>query len=180
MRVITGKARGLKLKTLSGNDVRPTTDMVKEAIFSSLQNKIEGSKMLDLFCGSGQMGIEALSRGAYCCTFVDESRNSIAVTKENLKTTGLSDGNIKIVNSSAGDFLRRTTDCFDIVFMDPPYLKNLIQDILSDAVAHVNKNGVIICEHDKHDELPDTVNGFAVSKKYKYGRICLTVYRCEE
>ena len=105
MRVITGSARGRKLKTLEGTDLRPTTDKVKESMFNILQFCIEGRRVLDLFAGSGQLGIEALSRGAESATFVDASKNAVAVVKQNLQTVGLAD-NARVVCTDSISFLR--------------------------------------------------------------------------
>ena len=117
MRVITGTARGRVLRTLEGEDVRPTTDRVKEAVFSIIQFEIEGRRVLDLFAGSGQLGIEALSRGAASATFVDMSKDSLSTVKYNLEHTKLGD-NAKVVQTDALSFLKLTKDKFDIVFLD--------------------------------------------------------------
>ena len=129
MRVITGTARGRKLETVDGLDVRPTTSKVKEAVFSAIQFEIEGARVLDLFCGSGQMGIEALSRGAALCVFVDSARSSQDVTKRNLMTTGLF-SSARVAAMDYKDFLRTTKEKFDIVFMDPPYSQGMAQDAM--------------------------------------------------
>ena len=137
MRVITGTARGRVLRTLEGEDVRPTTDRVKEAVFSIIQFEIEGRRVLDLFAGSGQLGIEALSRGAASATFVDMSKDSLSTVKYNLEHTKLGD-NAKVVQTDALSFLKLTKDKFDIVFLDPPYASSLVVDsmkLLSDVVA---------------------------------------------
>lgn len=137
MRVITGTARGRVLRTLEGEDVRPTTDRVKEAVFSIIQFEIEGRRVLDLFAGSGQLGIEALSRGAASATFVDMSKDSLSAVKYNLEHTKLGD-NAKVVQTDALSFLKLTKDKFDIVFLDPPYASSLVVDsmkLLSDVVA---------------------------------------------
>ena len=145
MRVITGTARGRVLRTLEGEDVRPTTDRVKEAVFSIIQFEIEGRRVLDLFAGSGQLGIEALSRGAASATFVDMSKDSLSAVKYNLEHTKLGD-NAKVVQTDALSFLKLTKDKFDIVFLDPPYASSLVVDsmkLLSDVVA---AGGCAICE----------------------------------
>mgnify|MGYP002675531026 CR=1 FL=1 len=116
MRVITGTARGRVLRTLEGEDVRPTTDRVKEAVFSIIQFEIEGRRVLDLFAGSGQLGIEALSRGADSATFVDMSKDSLATVKYNLEHTKLGD-RAKVIQTDALSFLKLTKDRFDIVFI---------------------------------------------------------------
>lgn len=179
MRVITGTARGRKLITLEGNDVRPTTDMVKEAMFSIIQFELEGARVLDLFCGSGQLGIEALSRGASYATFVDISRESQNVTRQNLIATGLHK-NSKVAAMEAEGFLRSTKNIYDIALLDPPYNKGLVTKVLPDLVTKMSDSGVIICETAKEEDLPETVGDFAISKTYRYGRIKLTAYRKPE
>ena len=134
MRVITGTARGRVLRTLEGEDVRPTTDRVKEAVFSIIQFEIEGRRVLDLFAGSGQLGIEALSRGAASATFVDMSKDSLSAVKYNLEHTKLGD-NAKVVQTDALSFLKLTKDKFDIVFLDPPYASSLVVDSMKPAAA---------------------------------------------
>lgn len=154
MRVITGTARGRVLRTLEGEDVRPTTDRVKEAVFSIIQFEIEGRRVLDLFAGSGQLGIEALSRGAASATFVDMSKDSLSAVKYNLEHTKLGD-NAKVVQTDALSFLKLTKDKFDIVFLDPPYASSLVVDsmkLLSDVVA---AGGCAICETPVDSELPE-------------------------
>ena len=125
MRVITGSAKGRRLFTLEGDDVRPTTDKVKEAIFSIIHFDIDGSAVLDLFSGSGQLGIEALSRGAKHCTFVDMARESVKVTTENVKNTGFSE-KASILNTDSIGYLKTCRLTFDIALLDPPYRKGLI------------------------------------------------------
>lgn len=179
MRVITGTARGRKLITLEGSDVRPTTDMVKEAMFSTIQFEIEGARVLDLFCGSGQLGLEALSRGAAYCTFVDQSRDAQNVTRENLQATGLSK-NSKVAAMDAIAFLQSTQGGFDIALLDPPYGKELVTAALPLLTAKMTESGVIICETALDDDLPETVGGFNMIKARRYGKIKLTIYRKPE
>ena len=126
MRVITGTARSKKLVTPKGLDVRPTTDMVKEAVFSAVQFEIEGATVLDLFAGSGQIGIEALSRGANSAVFLDKSRDSIAAVKENLKNTELMD-KATVLQMDSLAFLQSTQQKFDFIFIDPPYEQGICQ-----------------------------------------------------
>lgn len=179
MRVITGSARGRVLKTLEGEDVRPTTDRVKEAIFSIIQFEIEGREVLDLFAGSGQLGIEALSRGAAYATFTDLSKDAVSVIKSNLLSTGLHK-NSAVLQSDAMTFLRNSRKKFDIIFMDPPYSKGILQKALPLAAEVVNDGGVIVCEHPYGQELPETVGDFALYRSYKYGKLGVTVYRLNE
>lgn len=176
MRVITGTARGRVLKTLEGEDVRPTTDRVKEAIFSIIQFELEGRRVLDLFAGSGQLGIEALSRGAAYATFTDMRAESVDIVKQNLLATKLG-GNAEVLRTEAVTFLKGNRKKYDIIFMDPPYSKGILQDTLPYAVRNVNDGGVIICEHPYGEEMPQTVGNFSVYRDYKYGKIGITVYR---
>ncbi len=176
MRVITGTAKGIKLDTLPGDDVRPTGDLVKGAIFNAIQFDIEGRRVLDIFCGSGQLGIEALSRGAKSAVFVDSSRRSIGMTEQNLKKVKFSDRAKTVVRDYA-DFLKNTTETFDIILMDPPYSKGFIQKALPLAAEVVSKYGVIICEHESTDLPADSYGGFSLAKTYRHGRISVSIYR---
>lgn len=179
VRVITGSARGRVLKTLEGDDVRPTTDRVKESMFSIIQFEIEGRQVLDLFAGSGQLGIEALSRGAEYVTFTDMSKSSVDVVKSNLISTGLTK-NSAVLQTDAMTFLRNNRKKFDIVFMDPPYRKGLLQSALPLVAQSMNDGGVIVCEHPCDEELPNQAGIFAKYRDYKYGKITVTVYRKSE
>ena len=177
MRVITGKARGRKLKTLDGLDVRPTTDRVKEGLFNIIQFDLPTAHFLDLFGGSGQIGIEALSRGAEYAVFVDESRAAQQVIKENLQATGLYQ-QAKVLAMDAKAFLNTTKEKFRIVFLDPPYSQGILQDILPQVLRVMEPEGMILCEHLKEEELPDRVGNYSLKKAYAYGRIRISLY-CE-
>ena len=177
MRVITGLARGKRLKTVSGNDlVRPTSEKVKEAVFSSIQFDIEGRNILDLFAGSGQMGIEALSRGASSATFVDNSDISLSVVRENLSGT-VFEKQAKTVKSDYKPFLARQTEKFDIAFLDPPYNKGILKEALPLTVNVMSDYGIIVCEHPKEEILEETVGEYRIYREYKFGKITVTVYK---
>lgn len=176
MRVITGTARGRKLKTLPGLDVRPTTDQVKEAIFSTIQFEVEGALFLDLFAGSGQMGIEALSRGARFCVFVDSSRQAQEVIRDNLASTGLAKQSRLAAADSLG-FLAAASEQFDIAFLDPPYNRGILPKALPLLAPKMNPGGVILCEHQKGEELPETAGDFKIYRTYRYGKVMVTAYR---
>lgn len=176
MRVITGSAKGRRLKTLPGLDVRPTIEGVKEAIFSIVQFDVEDAVVLDMFAGSGQLGIEALSRGARKAVFVDNSPESIKIIKDNLKHTRL-EKNAVVVNSANNAFLRSTRDTFDIAILDPPYNHRLIHKSMPQLVEKMSESGIIICEHERETTLPERFGDFAVSKIHRHGRATLTVYR---
>ncbi|MBO5929253.1 MAG: 16S rRNA (guanine(966)-N(2))-methyltransferase RsmD [Clostridia bacterium] len=179
MRVITGTARGCRLKTLEGENTRPTAERVKEGIFSALCFEIEGRRVLDLFAGSGQMGIEALSRGAKSCVFVDSSREAVEVVRQNLRTTGLESDATVLCRDSQG-FLSQTDACFDLVFLDPPYASNLILPCLEQLDFKTTPAASVVCETDKETVLPDTIGDWYLHRLYRYGRVVVRVYRKKE
>ena len=172
MRVITGSARGRRLQTLEGNDVRPTTDKVKEALFSIVQFELEGRRVLDLFAGSGQLGIEALSRGADSCVFVDASKKAI----ENLAATNLARLG-SVIHGDALRYLQTSRDRFDIAFLDPPYGTGTLQKALEGLPRLMKPSGVIICESPKGEAMPAQVGAFQIWRTYQYSKVTLTVYR---
>lgn len=176
MRVITGSARGRRLITLEGDDVRPTTDKVKEALFSIIQFEIEGRKVLDLFAGSGQLGIEALSRGAKSAVFVDLSRQAVEVIKKNLEATGFTKSAV-VLNTDSIAFATTRAENYDVAFIDPPYGKGLLQKALPLVADIMNEGGVIVCEAPFDEEIPETAGDFALARTYKYGKIKLATYR---
>ena len=177
MRVITGSARGRRLETLSGNDVRPTTDVVKEAVFSIIQFYIEGRVFLDAFAGSGQMGIEAISRGAQRAYFIDSSRRSMNVIKKNIELCGFAD-KAETINADTISFLNSAGQRFDTVFLDPPYKKGLYGRCfeLIRELELLSEDGIIVAEHKREDEFPEELEGFSKLKDRNYGTITLSVY----
>ena len=145
MRIITGTARGKRLKTPEGLLTRPTSDRVKEGIFNIIQFDIEGRRILDLFAGTGQLGIEALSRGASTAVFVEQRRDAATLVRDNLKITDFTDRG-RIVNGDAAGFLSSAREKFDIIFVDPPYAANLWESTLS-AISKfdiLSNHGIII------------------------------------
>lgn len=178
MRIITGTARGRCLKELTGTDTRPTTARVKEAMFNIVQFDIAGRKILDLFGGTGQLGIECLSRGAASAVFVDMRKDAAALIRENLALTGF-EGQGKVVQ---GDYLSYLTSCgeqFDLVFLDPPYGSGLLEKAL-EAVSRIDilsEHGIIICECAATQVLPPLEAPYALHREYRYGKIKLTTYR---
>ena len=178
MRIITGSRRGKKLKTLEGMAVRPTSDHIKESLFNILQFDIEGRVFLDLFAGSGQIGLEALSRGADHAVFVDSARASCAVVQDNIKTAEFT-AQARVVNADFASFLARNTEMFDIAFLDPPYRTGLLEKALCAVVEHMNRGGIVICEHPTDESLPEKAGEFIRVKQYRYGKILLSAYRHE-
>ena len=180
MRVITGSARGTPLKTLEGEEItRPTGDRVKQALFNALQFDVEGRSILDLFAGSGQLGIEALSRGAKECVFVERDLNAAEVVKQNLKATKLF-SQAHVLTADAVTFSRNTADRFDIVFLDPPYASDLIEQTLPLLCGKIKKNGTAVCETDCDKELPEQCGALSLVRCAKYGKTLLWFYRNEE
>ena len=178
MRVITGSARGRRLRELEGMETRPTTDRVKEGIFSALQFDIEGRRVLDLFAGTGQLGIEALSRGAGSAVFVDRRADAVKLIRENLKVTELAD-RAQVVAGDSMEYLSRLREKFDIIFLDPPYEAGLLEP----AIAHIarfdilNPHGIIVAECPAGRPLPALEPPYRIHRTYRYGKIGVTIYR---
>ena len=178
MRVISGKARGVSLMTPKGELTRPTADRVKEALFSIIQFDLPGAKVLDLFGGTGQLGIEALSRGAKQAVFVDAREDACRLIKENLKRTKLeSDANV--IRSDYLQYLNRCREKFDIIILDPPYAEVFLENALKviTEIDILQSGGIIIAERPLGKDLPLNFEGYTRSKDYKYGQILLTLYR---
>lgn len=177
MRVITGTARGKKLKEPSDYSIRPTTDKVKESIFNILQFDIEGRKVLDLFAGTGQLGIECLSRGADSVVFVDQSREAVSIVKENLKNCGFE---ARVVQDDSISFLSRGGK-YDIILIDPPYASGLVDKALQiiNSVDILSEGGIIMCETAREKPMPDMISPYFRIKEYTYGKVKLTTYSKE-
>ena len=178
MRVISGSARGRRLGELEGMETRPTTDRVKEALFNIVQFEVPGRKILDLFGGTGQLGIEALSRGAAHCTFVDQRADAAALIRANLKLTGLSDKSRVVQGDSLG-FLQSCGEQFDVIFLDPPYRSGLLERAV-EAIAQfdiLGEHGIMVCESGLDQVLPPLEPPYERGREYRYGKIKLTVCR---
>lgn len=180
MRVITGKARGVALKTPDGVKTRPTSDRVKEAMFSIIQFDLPGAKVLDLFAGTGQLGIEALSRGATSAVFVDALDNACSLVQENLRRTKLAE-QAAVVRADYLAYLSNCREKFDFVFLDPPYAEVFLENALKKIteIDILQSGGIIVAERPLGKDLPYTFDGFFRSKDYKYGNTLLTFYRKE-
>ena len=178
MRVITGKARGVVLKTPEGLATRPTADRVKEALFSIIQFEVPTARVLDLFGGTGQLGIEALSRGAKSAVFVDEREDACRLIRENLKRTKLEEF-AKVVRSDYKTYLKNCREIFDIILLDPPYAEVFLENSLNliTEIDILQSGGIIITERPLGKDLTLDFPGFTRSKDYKYGKTILTIYR---
>lgn len=176
MRIIAGTRRGHKLYEFDGMDIRPTTDRVKESMFNLIQDFTAGSRVLDLFAGSGALSFEALSRGAERAVCVDKDANSVAVINKNNQMVGFE--NLKVVNGDAMRFLADTEETFSLIFLDPPYNKGFIAPAIEKIIARgvLENDGIIVLESDFFDEHGD-FHGLTKLKQKKYGRSYVTVYK---
>ena len=180
MRVITGTARGRRLGELSGSETRPTTDRVKEGMFNIIQFDIEGRRVLDLFGGTGQLGIECLSRGASHCTFVDQRRDAAQLMRANLKTAGVEDRG-EVIQGDAFSILASCREPYHLIFLDPPYDTDLLERALKKiaGIDILTENGIIVCESRLDRELPELPEPYHKGREYRYGKIKITLYRKE-
>ena len=171
MRVISGKYKGLHLEGFDIDGTRPTMDRVKESLSGSIQNYLKESVCLDLFAGSGALGIEALSNGASECYFIDKNIEVIKILKRNLNKID----NAKVFNSSYEDFLNNTNVKFDIIFLDPPYKFNLINNAIDLIIKNdlLNEGGIIVCEYE-NEKIIDKLN---LIKEKKYGSKFIKIYK---
>ncbi len=178
MRVISGEARGRRLSTLEGEHTRPTSEKVKEAVFSIIQFELEGRRVLDLFAGSGQMGIEAISRGARECVFVENDRAAAKIVRENVEKCKFQ-GRARFVVSDFKSFLSRGGEPFDIIIADPPYAAGYYKKILESISEFdmLNFNGIIIVESPRELQLDKPPEGITKGREYLYGKTKITVYR---
>jgi 16S rRNA (guanine(966)-N(2))-methyltransferase RsmD len=178
MRVITGRARGIVLKTPDGMATRPTADRVKEALFNIIQFDIPAARVLDLFGGTGQLGIEALSRDAKSAVFVDEREDACRLIKENLRRTKMEQF-ARVIRSDYMAYLKTCRDKFDIILLDPPYAEVFLENSLKmiTEIDILQSGGIIVTERPIGKELPWNFEGFERSRDYKYGRTLITIYR---
>ncbi|MBQ6042535.1 MAG: 16S rRNA (guanine(966)-N(2))-methyltransferase RsmD [Clostridia bacterium] len=176
MRIITGIARGTKLKTLPGEHTRPTTEKVKEAVFSAIQFELHDRVTLDLFGGSGQMALEALSRGAAKAYIVENDRNATAVIKENAAKAKLMEKCV-ILNADWKDFVKHTKEKFSLVYLDPPYKEGFLDEVLALIFERgiLAENAIVICESDAAG-LPVPPEGVE-NRVYRYGKTYVTIFR---
>jgi len=181
LRVITGTARGRKLKAPRGMETRPTSDRIKEALFNIIGSRIIDIKFLDLYAGTGAIGIEAISRGAKKAVFVDNNPHAVKIIKENLELTGLLDGAAVLTSdaSKALEILKSEGYVFDIIFIDPPYRKVLVKPSLEklDYCKLIVLGGLVIAESSKTDVMPDEVGHLKRFRQEKYGDTVLTFYQ---
>ena len=177
MRIISGIRRGHKLFEFEGDDVRPTTDRVKESVFNIIQTIIPDAVCLDMFAGSGALSFEAISRGAKKAVCLDKDKRSIDIIKKNANSLDFSDY-CEIINTSCFDYMERAKEKFDVIFLDPPYNKNFIEPVLECIVKNnlLNEDGIVVLESDGTD-FHDDFDGLEMYRQRKYGRTYITVYK---
>lgn len=175
MRIISGQFKGRKLKTLDGMNTRPTADRVKESLFNILGSRVYDANVLDLFAGSGSLGLEALSRGAVNCVFVDSSKAAISIVEENIKLCR-QEKNSRLINKDYMEALKLINEKFDIIFVDPPYSKGIELVVLDKAKNILAENGVMIVETDQTDIPPDEIDRLVKYDSRKYGRTIISFY----
>ena len=183
MRIITGRARGIKLNTLEGENTRPTSERAKEAVFSMIQFDIEGREVLDLFAGSGQMGLEAVSRGAAGATFIDKSKDAAKIISQNMEKTKLAPL-CRLFNSDVQDFIRitRGKKQYDVVFIDPPYALRAVSPTLKALLDGnmLKPTSIIVCESEEADIFENDAalaEKFEIVKRAKYGMAHITIVK---
>ncbi len=177
MRIITGTARGKRLQTPQGLHTRPTTDRVKESVFNIIQWDIEGRKVLDLFGGSGQLGLEAMSRGAASCVIVDGDRNAQKAIESNIKNCGF-ERNCQLIKGDSFRFLQRQKkDSYHLIFLDPPYGGELLNRAIAEIcrIDILSEGGIMVCESAATDVLEPVKAPYRVVKQYPYGHTVLTI-----
>ena len=185
MRIITGRAKGVRLDTLEGVATRPTSERVKEALFSMLQFDIQDRSVLDLFSGSGQLALEALSRGASSAVMIDRSRDAVKIIKQNVAKTKLTDM-CEVYNCEFKEYITKNKGRkFDIVFIDPPYAAGLYGECLSLLLScdMLKSSSLIVCESESEDLLADNAelrDQFDVFKQARYGRACIAIFKKKE
>ena len=179
MRVISGAARGKKLKTPPHFDIRPTADRVKEAVFSVIHFDLPGAKVLDLFAGCGQLGIEAISRGAVLAVMIDSAKDAAELIKENVTACGFL-SNVRIAQMDALSYIESCHEEFNVIFLDPPYDTELVDLALPKIERILSSDGIVVCETETGKKLLEQYGKLKMHRKYKYGKVLVTTYKKEE
>lgn len=181
MRIIAGELKGRRLMTPSDNRVRPTTDKVKEAVFSMVAGYLPGSVVVDLFAGTGNLGLEAISRGAARAYFVDKDRTSISMVRENVKHCKVEDRSV-ILWSDFKSVFKKINDKVDVIFLDPPYSAGYMEECFSIIAESeiLEEGGIIVAEHSSAETLPEEMSGMVLIKSKRYGKISVSIYEKQE
>lgn len=184
MRVIAGTAKGRRLKTVKGMTTRPTADRVKESLFNIIREKLEGNSLLDLYAGTGNIGIEALSRGVTSAVFVERDKQAVKVLRENLQVTSFQQ-NVEVYQQDvmiALDIFGKKKRAFDLIFLDPPYYEGLEEKTLTRIFLNkvLAPEGLVIIEHSRKNNLPSTVASLQLIRTEIYGDTAISFYRIRE
>lgn len=182
MRIISGKWKGRRFFLPKGVSTRPTSDMLREALFSILRNEIENANVLDLFAGSASFAFEAISRGANHAVICDNSRKCIAEIESNLEKFGAEKNCYTLINSDFKQAIIKTGGLgigIDICYIDPPYKSSFYIEALEFVDNVINADGIVITEHDRRESMPDRIGGLSKQREKKYGNTVISIYRKE-
>ena len=181
MRIISGKYRGKEVFGYQLEGTRPTQDRIKESVFAMIQNEVRDAKVLDLFAGTGNLGLEALSNGARHCTFVDNNQKAVQTIKKNIHNLNIPTDQHKVILSDYQAFLNQDKESYDVIFLDPPYRYTVLPELLNDLVTKekITSGGIVVCEYEQGN-LIESVQNLVQIKDRKYGYKRITIYKREE
>lgn len=181
MRIISGKYRGKEVFGYQLEGTRPTQDRIKESLFAMIQNEVGDAKVLDLFAGTGNLGLEALSNGARHCTFVDNNQKAVQTIKKNIHNLNIPTDQHKVILSDYQAFLNQDKESYDVIFLDPPYRYTVLPELLNDLVTKekITSGGIVVCEYEQGN-LIESVQNLVQIKDRKYGYKRMTIYKREE
>ena len=181
MRIISGKYRGKEVFGYQLEGTRPTQDRIKESLFAMIQNEVRDAKVLDLFAGTGNLGLEALSNGARHCTFVDNNQKAVQTIKKNIHNLNIPTDQHKVILSDYQAFLNQDKESYDVIFLDPPYRYTVLPELLNDLVTKgkITSGGIVVCEYEQGN-LIESVQNLVQIKDRKYGYKRITIYKREE
>lgn len=184
MRIIAGTVRGTRLKMVPGTHVRPTADRVKESLFQVIGPRFDGDDILDLFAGTGALGLEALSRGAKQAILVDQSKSSLETIRANVEATKMTD-RVEIIRRDARAAIRMVKKRglqFDIIFLDPPYLENLLHPVMKLIVKEelLREDGILVAEYPSREQMSEKVEGLVETRRLDYGDTAISLYKLEK
>jgi 16S rRNA (guanine966-N2)-methyltransferase len=184
MRIITGIAKGRRIKAPEGMDTRPTTDRVKESLFNIISKKIFEAKVLDLFAGTGNLGLESISRGAHKCTFVESTKATLKILRENIEGLDFQDKSEVYSQDAfaALKILSRNNEKYDLIFLDPPYSKGFVNKAIKeiDELDLLSDDGIVVSEYDMIDPIPDSIGKIKIYRTEKYGKTKISFWSKED
>lgn len=178
MRIISGKYKGKEILGYQLEGTRPTQDRVKESLFAMIQNEVGEAKVLDLFAGTGNLGLEALSNGARHCTFIDNNPKATQTIKKNIDHLGISQNQVSVITSDYRAFLTQDKESYDIIFLDPPYRYTFLSELLPTLIQQnkVTPAGIVVCEYE-NGNLDERYQDLVLIKKRKYGYKQIAIFK---